>query len=182
MMIDEQIELLSKKINEAEAMQCGIGCHDKIYPAEELLIEMWKEQRDGQVSTELLPKCPQCEGGMVLHLEVDRNFVRDQNWKISADAYQKFYNLSADKKVVLLELGVGMRNQLIKRPFMDLTFNQPRITYITFNKGEIYIPAQIAPQSIAMYGNIAEFLHLLSEKLISRQALPKISENINQKF
>lgn len=155
-----------KRIFEIEVncsnMQCSNCCHDNVYPAEELLIKMSEQQHQGKVPTELLPECPKCGGNMRLHIETDQNFVKDKNWRTSAETYQNFCNIPADKKIVLLELGVGMRNQLIKRPFMDFTYKNPNATYITFNKGEIYIPSQISHRSIAMDGNIADHLYVLS--------------------
>ena len=156
-----------KRIFEIEGnccnMQCVSGCQDIVYPAEELLMKMSDEQHNGQVAMELLPICSNCGKGMRLHIEIDQNFVKDQNWRTNAEFYRNFCNISEKSKIVLLELGVGIRNQLIKGPFMDFTYNHPNATYITFNKGEIYIPPQIAHQSIAMDGNIADFLHSIHE-------------------
>ena len=47
---------------------------------------------------------------------------------------------------------------MIKKPLMELTAAQPQATYITFNKGEVYIPAEIAAKSIGVDGDIAEAL------------------------
>ncbi|MFV0141074.1 hypothetical protein [Empedobacter falsenii] len=145
-------------------MQCGKGCHETVYPAEELLIKMFAQKENGKVSKDLVPNCPQCGGPMVLHIETDRNFVKDHRWNDSASAYRDFCQVPSDKKIVLLELGVGMRNRLIKQPFMDFTYKHPNATYVTFNKGDIYIPSEIAGQSVAMDGNIAKFLNVLAGK------------------
>jgi hypothetical protein len=60
-----------------------------------------------------------------------------------------------------MELGVGARNQLIKAPLMKLTNVEEYATYITLNKGEIYIPDAIAAKSIGVDGDIAEVLQQL---------------------
>ena len=59
------------------------------------------------------------------------------------------------KRLVALEFGVGRRNQLIKVPFMQLVSVEPLAKYITFNKGEIYIPQEIKNKSIGVDQDIA---------------------------
>lgn len=77
--------------------------------------------------------------------EIDRNFLKGESWQTSYQAYQDFIGKSHDKKLVLLELGVGAANQLIKAPFMNITRLEKNSTYITLNKGrEVYIPDAIS--------------------------------------
>jgi NAD-dependent SIR2 family protein deacetylase len=143
-------------------LQCSHGCHDQIYPGDEILGRMARSQEGGKVSSDLIPKCPECGGPMQVHVEVDRNFLRGQSWQTSYHAYQDFIDNAHGKNLVLLELGVGARNQLIKAPFMKLTSLEENATYITFNKGsELFIPDVIASKSIGIDGDIAELLDQL---------------------
>lgn len=48
---------------------------------------------------------------------------------------------------------------MIKEPLMQLAASEPNAVYITFNKGELYIPDEIRGKSIGMDGDIAEALH-----------------------
>ena len=143
-------------------LQCSNGCHDQIYPGDEILSRMAESQENGKVPLNLIPKCPECGGPMQVHLEVDRSFLRGESWQTSYQAYQGFINKAHGKNLVLLEFGVGARNQMIKGPFMNLTNMEEHATYITFNRGsELYIPEAIAPKSIGVDGNIAEVLQQL---------------------
>lgn len=143
-------------------IQCSHGCHDKIYLGDEILSKMAQNQENGKVPSKLIPKCPECGGNMQVHIELDGNFLRDQSWQASYDAYQDFIQKAHGKKVVFLELGVGARNQMIKAPFMKLTNIEENATYITLNKGgELYIPEAIAAKSIGIDGDIAEVLQQL---------------------
>lgn len=75
---------------------------------------------------------------------------------------QEFLAQFFHKHLVILELGVGMRNTLIKQPLMQLTAQLPSAKYITLNLArELYVPQQIADRSIGLAGNIAETLHEL---------------------
>ena len=143
-------------------LQCSNGCHNRIYQGDEILSKMAQHQENGKVPLDLIPKCPECGGLMQVYVEVDRNFLRDESWQVSLEASQDFIEKAHDKKLVLLELGVGARNQLIKAPFMNLTRSEENATYITLNKGsELYIPNAIAAKSIGVDGDIAEVLEQL---------------------
>ncbi|WP_160035912.1 Sir2 family NAD-dependent protein deacetylase [Paenibacillus sp. An7] len=142
-------------------LQCSNRCHDDIYSGDHILREMGQKQQNGKVPSDLIPQCPKCGGPMQMHVEVDRNFLRDPSWQASYEAYQNFIETAHGKKLVLLELGVGFRNQLIKAPFMNITNNEEHATYITLNKGEIYIPQEIASKSIGIDGDISAVLEQL---------------------
>lgn len=142
-------------------LQCSNCCHDKVYPGDEILSKMAESQKDGKVPSEIIPKCPECGGHMQMYVEIDRNFLKGHSWRSKYKNYENFVNEAHGKKLVLLELGVGFRNQLIKAPFMRLTDFEEHATYITVNKGEVYIPNEIADKSIGIDGNIAEILEEL---------------------
>lgn len=145
-------------------LQCSKGCHDRIYQGDDILSEMAKHQRDCKVPSDLIPECPECGGPMQVHVEVDRNFLRGEAWQTSLQAYKEFIENANGKNLVLLEFGVGARNQLIKAPFMEITNHEEHATYITFNRGsELYIPDAIAAKSIGIDGNISEELERLAQ-------------------
>ena len=59
---------------------------------------------------------------------------------------------------MVLELGIGWRNQLIKAPFMRLVAREPYATYVTVNLGEIYIIDDIKSKSFGLDGYLSEIL------------------------
>lgn len=92
--------------------------------------------------------------------EVEGNFdgltEQSQPWKEQQQRFAKFMNDYADKQVILLELGIGSHNQLIKAPTMQLaqakgwhfiTMNMPR---------EINVPQELVHNAIALTGDIGE--------------------------
>lgn len=79
-------------------------------------------------------------------------------------AFQAFLKQYSGGQFVILELGIGSRNTLIKRPLMNLTAQLPNARYITLNlERELFIPAEIADRSIGIGGDIGETLQLLNE-------------------
>lgn len=93
--------------------------------------------------------------------EIEGNFFglqeRSPEWQQQYNNYQEFMQKYKDKNIVILELGIGRYNQMIKEPLMQLVLENKSYGYITLNiKQEIYIPQQIAERSVAVEGNIAE--------------------------
>ena len=95
---------------------------------------------------------------MQIHLQVDENFIPNED---GATRYQAFLKRYHKKNIVILELGIGKRNQLIKAPLMRLTDLEPKATYVTINLGEIYIPDNIRVKSFGLNGYLGEILHEL---------------------
>lgn len=72
------------------------------------------------------------------------------------NAFQDFIQKYEDKKLVVLELGIGPRNQVIKVPSMQLVAADRNSRYITINKGELNIPDIIADRSIGFSASIGD--------------------------
>lgn len=99
--------------------------------------------------------------------EVEGNFFTlregDSTWEKQHEAMQSFLQRASGRKTVVLELGIGARNQLIKAPLMELVAREPKFSYITLNMPqEINIPEAIAPRSLAIVGDIAQTLQALA--------------------
>lgn len=141
-------------------MQCSHACHNTLYPSLEMTEKMAAAEKDGKVPSDMIPYCPKCGGSMQIHLEVDRNFIRE---KAGQKHLQAFLNQYHGKKLVVLELGIGPRNQLIKAPLMRLVDMEPNAVYITVNLGELYITDNIKEKSFALDGYLGEILSRLRE-------------------
>ena len=152
-----------EKIYEVEGswltMQCASCCHEKVYPWADLAEKMAKAEQEGKVSSELIPHCPVCGGPMQVHMETDGNFIPETESRKRLEAFLEQYH---GKKLVILELGIGWRNQLIKAPLMRLTAREPQAVYVTVNLGEIFIPDEIRNKSYGLDGDLAEILHGLA--------------------
>ncbi|MCM1037235.1 MAG: hypothetical protein NC406_07935 [Bacteroides sp.] len=97
--------------------------------------------------------------------ELEGTFVQELRREPIADKsaeLNSFISRYRDRRPVVLELGIGSRNRMIKEPLMQLVAGNPTMSYITLNlPHEIYIPAQIASRSTALPGDIAATLRLL---------------------
>lgn len=153
----------SEKIYEVEGnwltMQCAFRCHDRIYFWADLAEKMALAEQEGRSLPELIPRCPVCGGSMQVHMETDRNFIPDMESRKRLEIFLERYH---GKKLVILELGIGWRNQLIKAPLMRLAAQEPQAVYVTINLGEIFIPDEIREKSFGLDGDLTEILRDLA--------------------
>ncbi len=139
--------------------QCSEPCHQKTYDNEEQIRAMYESQKNMKIPTELLPKCPVCGKPMSMNLRADDTFVEDEGWHKAALRYQDFLNGNKDRNIVYLELGVGGNTPgIIKYPFWNMTYSNPKAKYICINKGEAVVPKEIENQSICVNNDIYEVI------------------------
>ena len=145
-------------------MRCGKLCHPQTYPALPAIRSMAAAETDGTIPDTLLPRCPKCGNIMELYTaQPPKQGIRE--------AWEQFYQTYHAKKLVILELGIGWRNQLIKAPLMRMTASGPQTVYITINLGEIYIPDQIQSKSYGLNGYLSDHLHQIREALTARSEM-----------
>ncbi len=139
--------------------QCSVPCHQKTYDNEEAVTEMVARQENMRIPTELIPKCPVCGKPMSMNLRCDDTFVEDEGWHRANARYDAFLEQYKDKRLVLLELGVGGNTPvIIKYPFWQIALQNQNATYACINLGESVCPEEIAPQSVCLDADIGKVL------------------------
>lgn len=152
----------SDKVYEVEGnwieLRCSHKCHDDVYPAMEAVHKMAAQEKEGRVPFDVIPKCPKC--GAVMNI-----YDAEPPKKEIINHWNQFLQTYHGKNLVILELGIGWRNQLIKAPLMRLTKSEPNATYITINLGEIYITEDIKEKSYGLDGYLNAILKELAEAI-----------------
>ena len=161
--------------------QCVKPCHQKTYDNRAQVEEMLKAQgydigADGslllpegkkpamRIPSELVPRCPRCGRPMSMNLRADQTFVEDAGWHRAAERYHTFLRCHEKQPIVFLELGVGMNTPgIIKYPFWQMTYQNPKATYACINSGEAYAPKEISGRAVCMDGDIGEVLCTFSK-------------------
>ena len=96
-------------------------------------------------------------------MALDGNFIPETDSRKRLEAFLERYR---GKKLAILELGIGWRNQLIKAPLTRLAAREPRAVYVTVNLGEIFIPEEIRDKAYGLDGDLAEILHELAKEAV----------------
>lgn len=144
--------------------QCKNRCHDEIYENGKILEKLLPEIKNDSLPKELIPRCPRCGGEMVEWVR-SREFLQGKLYQKEYDRYINFIRTNMDKKILFLELGVGMMTPMfIKEPFMNMTYQLPHATYVTINPKHAIIPKEIAYKSIDIQDDIAYVLKQLLNK------------------
>lgn len=94
-----------------------------------------------------------------MNLRIDSEFLEDDGWKKAAQIYQDFLQKNADKKLLLLELGVGLNTPgIIKYPFWQITNQNENAYYISISKDDAFIPDEIKDKSLVFNADINQVL------------------------
>ena len=161
--------------------QCEVPCHKKTYDNKDLIIKMLlsqnflKKTSDGyeitdkanwkmMIDNNLIPKCPVCGKNMIMNLRADDTFIQDDGWEKHAHLYDEFLSKAKDKKLLLLELGVGYNTPIIiKYPFEKMTYLWGKTNLIRFNKDYALCSKEIKNRTIVFDENIGEILNSLAK-------------------
>lgn len=112
------------------------------------------------VPTELIPKCKDDGSDMTLNLRTDDSFVEDEGLHQASSRYIDFIDRVKNKKVLFLELGVGMNTPvIIKYPFWKMVLENNDSTYACINYNEAFCPDEIVDRSIIINEDIDKVLN-----------------------
>lgn len=142
--------------------QCSKPCHKKTYDNETAVRRMFAEQKDMKIPGELVPRCPVCGAPMSMNLRADSTFVEDEGWHAAACRYDDFIRRHVGSHILYLELGVGGNTPgIIKYPFWQMAYQNPKAVYACINAGEAYAPPEIKERSFCIDGDIEVVLENL---------------------
>ncbi|AXQ78039.1 Sir2 silent information regulator family NAD-dependent deacetylase [Streptococcus chenjunshii] len=139
--------------------QCSVPCHQKTYDNRAVILEMLDKQENMAVPSDLIPYCPKCGAVMTVNLRSDNRFVEDAGWEKAKQGYGTWLEANIDKRIVYLELGVGMNTPaIIKYPFLKLTAANKKAVFLTVNQISFQYPDEINKQILQLTGDIGEML------------------------
>ena len=144
--------------------QCSRPCHDEIYYNKERVLELCPKIVGDTLPDELIPRCPHC-GKELAPWVRGYTFLEGEYYQREMKRYLDFLRANLRRKVLFLELGVGMMTPMfIKEPFMNMTYQFPNAFYATVNPQHAIIPKEIARKSLAISDDIAVTLKQLLGK------------------
>lgn len=147
-------------------IQCMKGCHAKTYDDIEMINQMNKARKDCVVPSYMVPRCPVCGGSMNMNLRCDQYFVEDDKWHDAEKRFGDFLSVCQNKKVVLLELGVGFNTPTIIRfPFEKLIREKKNMKLIRVNLNEAVIPQCLQERAIGINIDIVKSINDIFQEL-----------------
>lgn len=118
-----------------------------------------------EVSSTLIPVCPDDSRKMVPNLRSDDSFVEDAGWHAASERYADFCRRHENLHVLYLELGVGMNTPvIIKFQFWKAVERNKHAFYACINYGDAGCDKTIAKRSICMDEDIAKVLRDLKRR------------------
>jgi len=136
-------------------MVCTAGCCDERYPSDEYIRALDASTTRGAVNPKLVPTCPHC--GAPLTCAVDELRLQHPDTEISSqfDAFKRVLEQHKNDNIVVLELGVGLRNGVIKSMLAQSVSHEPNVTYAVFNYSQVVFPQGLESHCIGIEGDMA---------------------------
>lgn len=134
----------------------------------EALHKIYLKDQAGTLTDVDIPTCDKCGASLNINLAGENFVVNSEQIK----GLREFLVENESTNLLVLELGIGPRNQLIKEPSMQLVSVSPNSRYITINKGELNIPSDIQDRSIGFSASIkTAFEEILSGESIGAETV-----------
>lgn len=156
--------------------QCSKPCHNETYDNEHKVRAMLRAQGFSfdakgmlyitekqslkmRIPSRLIPKCPICGRPMSMNLRSDSTFVENNSWHEAYERYMTFLRNHRKRKILFLELGVGMNTPgIIKYPFWRMAAKNHRASYACINQGEAVCPENIVQRATCINDDIGKIL------------------------
>ena len=115
-------------------IQRADGADGLRHDATELFRTLYANTADCRVPSALVPYAS--DGSLMdINIRKDDCFVEDEAWHRAAEAYYAFVRQYADKRLLLLELGVGFNTPtIIRYPFEQMAAQLPQATLVRINR------------------------------------------------
>lgn len=141
-------------------MQCSEKCSAELYEAEAgFLQEIKKLLNDETDASEIkIPTCPNCGKPLILNTVFAENYAEEgylDKWQI----YTKWLQGTVNKRVCILELGVGMRfPTVIRWPFEKVAFFNQKSSFFRVHSKLYQITEEIKDRSYGIQASPGELM------------------------
>ncbi|MDS0527480.1 NAD-dependent protein deacetylase, SIR2 family [Clostridium sp. SHJSY1] len=139
--------------------QCSRACTQDVYDNKEMIDRMINNMGESlKIREEDIPRCPKCGEFLVPNLRVDDSFVEKPHY-FNVSSYENFVREAKEKKLVLLELGVGFNTPgIIRYPFENITYHYSLANLIRINMSDAGVSIEIEKKSVVISEDIGKAL------------------------
>lgn len=142
---------------------CSRHCTPQVWTDPAPLRRMAEAEKDGRVPADAVARCPNCGSPVEPNGAQGQDFFAAPNWRRQAAAFNDFARRSADKKSVVLDIGIGPRNQLLRQPLQQFAFMTPGAEYAVLNMDPVPVPAPLEERTTQILGDIAGSLAQMAQ-------------------
>ncbi len=115
------------------------------------------------VPSELVPRCPHCGAPLDVAVDDRGGLAKTARFRSQRQNAQAFLARMRDKRTVVLELGVGQRNQAIKRPLMEWSAAAPQARYVVVNHETAVLPTGAKGRALGVAADLDAVLSALAD-------------------
>lgn len=159
---------------------CSAGCSQERVPAEAIMRNLARKlgQPSGnsdasgrdvlagpRVPKDLIPRCEHCGAPMEPAMDEMRTMHPDPAFRQTTEHLAQLLRQAHGKNVLVLELGVGPRNDSIRMPMAELALYEPHATYAALSLSVPQLPAGLGQKGVGVRGDLAQSLQQISELL-----------------
>lgn len=155
-------------------MVCSAGCSDERYSTQEVVPPIneasYQAAAQGRdIDEALIPRCPHCGAPLICAVDEGRLQHPDSQAKEQVRRLQELVARHRGDNVVVLELGVGLRNGVVKHVLKQAALgtmpsgDQSRLTYGIFNYNQVVVPPEFASRTIGVSGDMAQAFHTMEQ-------------------
>ncbi len=134
---------------------CSAGCCDERHPAEEAVRVLDASTARGRVDPTLIPVCPHCGALLVPAIDEMRLRHPDSACRELLTRFERLVTAHRGQDIVVLELGVGLRNRVIKHLLAQAVADEPNLTYAIFNYDQVVFPRGLEGHCVGIDGDMA---------------------------
>lgn len=158
---DFDLERLVEPCGNYAWFQCSAKCSTKLYPVEEFSDLVNQALLDGVGLDSLeMPTCPDCGKPLAFNnILCEDNYV-EEGYKPQWEKYTRWLQMTLNRKLCILELGVGMNlPNIIRWPFEKTAFYNQKASFFRVSEALYQMPEGMDERGISIGLNAVDFLH-----------------------
>lgn len=165
--IDENIkkaafdtERLVEPCGNHKMLQCSGKCSSELYPARDFSDLVGQAILDGVGLDSLeIPKCPNCGEPLAYNnILCEQNYV-EEGYQKQWQKYTKWLQMTLNRKLCVLELGVGLNlPNIIRWPFEKIAFYNQKASFFRINASSYQMTEKLSDKGISIGMNAVDFL------------------------
>lgn len=139
--------------------QCSNGCPEALTEVGEAELRSFTERmKAGENCENVLGTCPKCGGALIFN-NIYANHYNENGYQEQWINYMQWLKGTLNRKLCVLELGVGMEYPTIIRwPFEKTVFLNQKAVFIRVNERLFQLPEELSGKGISVQANAPEWL------------------------